>query len=247
MTAKKEGMVTVIYDGKDLEIDINKPLPKDLLQKTNGQDYVEVRLIRAIARQMGILKEVTFSKEEIIARGESKSNKSFVGLRQTCTVTTSTWEVFEGIGGIAVSESSLITEALYGTISRLRARAFKDAMKYIAEVFEFPETDVTPVNETKELDVGAIIMSWMNKAKEASKDDILPWLIEDLKNQKYMPKFRELIEEFKATGKDLTKADLVGIARKVREAFEVPEKPQDSQENMALRDCFTEFKKEFNF
>lgn len=81
-------MVTVIYDGKDLEIDTNKPLSKDLLQKTNGQDYVEVRLIRAIARQMGILKEVRFSKEEIIARGESKSQKSFVGLRQTCTVTT---------------------------------------------------------------------------------------------------------------------------------------------------------------
>lgn len=247
MTAKKEETkVAILYDGKETSIDVNKPLPTEMLQKTNWQDYVEVRIIRAIARQMGVLKEVRFSKEETIARGEAKSGKSFVGLRQTCTITTVDGEVFEGIGAIAVTENTLITEALYGTVSRLRARAFKDAMKYVAEVFEFPETDVAPIKEPKELDVAAIIMSGMNKKTDA-KDDVLPWLVDQLKTENFIPEFRKLIEEHKATGKELEKHDLVAIAGKVRAKFEIPSQPQDSQENIALRDCYSIIKAEYNF
>ena len=45
--------VIITYEGKEHTVDISKPLPTDFLEKDfSKQEYVEVRLVRAIAKQL---------------------------------------------------------------------------------------------------------------------------------------------------------------------------------------------------
>jgi hypothetical protein len=81
-------------------------------------------------------------------------------MRQICTINTKNDETFEGIGALTVTEASILSDAVFGTFSRLRARAFKDALKYVDEIFELPDDYAglyQEVNEVKIEDVASAI------------------------------------------------------------------------------------------
>ncbi len=135
MATKKATTTKVIIEGK--EYSINEYLPTDILKKDfKWQEYVDVKFIRDIARQLDILERVEFKPVEKLA-----SSNSAVALLQTCVITLKDWRVFEGLGALNLTSKTLLSDGLYGGISRLRARAFKDALKYVAKIFEFPQEE----------------------------------------------------------------------------------------------------------
>jgi len=124
-----------------LELNLNKQLPKSFLQKDyTWQEYVPVSIIREIVRQLWILREVRYSEVKTIA-----SDNNNITLQVNCVVVVElNWQKqeLEGIGVVVVSKRAILKEqSAFGIVSKLRARAFKDALKYVAKIFEYPQDE----------------------------------------------------------------------------------------------------------
>lgn len=238
MTAKKttnEKTLKINYQGKSREIKTWEQLPKDLLSKDFGKnDYIEVRLYRQIARQMGVLKSVVFGKEEIVWRGKNKKGAPIIGMRQICTITTVDDEVFEGVGALSVTETSILSDAIFGTFSRLRARAFKDALKYVDEIFELPDEYAGSYRDIEEVKIDDVTNTVSSNADKENTDL-------DFKNADLLPAFRESIKWL--WKKDLTVSSLTQIAKDIRAKFDIP---TSGIKNEMLIEAYKEIKQEYN-
>lgn len=129
------------------EFKITEQLPTDMLQKDyQWIPYLEVSIYREITRQMELIKELRFDSITTIAswtitkkiKGKYKEVKQMT-LSQDCFIETKDWKKYQGNGIITASEWALLNDSSsFGVISRLKARAFKDALKYEARIFELP-------------------------------------------------------------------------------------------------------------
>lgn len=139
--AEKKPITKFTIDGVELSQDDH--LPENLVVKDNEWNpSLPVKLLREIVRQLWIIQKITYADMKMIFKADSTDQKgnpvTKLTYERTCMIETTDWRILTGSWSIYVTNNQLLWASAFGVLSKLAARAYKDALKHYARCFELP-------------------------------------------------------------------------------------------------------------
>jgi len=143
-TKTNNSLITINYKWADIEIDLSKQCPTELLEESDyiKKPYLPIKLIRAIGRVLGMKISVDDMKYQTTNTGLLLYYDVFVGIGDDVATKGTAMDFIK---------ATAVAKSMDGQNARVKALAIKDALKRVYPFFDL-EFDVEEVEPDKKAD-----------------------------------------------------------------------------------------------